>query len=93
MTPEKVESYDEDEYQKQISEIRQKDKAYDKQFMSNHGEQVNWNKGTLDVNKYRDKLQDIEEASSQMELSKHLINKKAQAMTYKIEDDQTQKYN
>jgi pyrimidine operon attenuation protein/uracil phosphoribosyltransferase len=35
-----------------------------KQFLANHAQQVQWNKGTLDINKYRDKIAQIEESAS-----------------------------
>ena len=53
--------------------------------MENHGQQVNWNKGTLDISKYRDKLNHIEESTDQLELTKHLINKKAEEMKYSMD--------
>jgi hypothetical protein len=53
--------------------------------MQNHGPQVNWNKGTLDISKYRDKLNHIEESTDQLELTKHLINKKAEEMKYTMD--------
>ena len=66
--------------------------------MQNHGQQVNWNKGTLDISKYRDKLSHIErqhiieESNQKLNLSKHLVNKKAEEMKYTM-DPATQKYN
>ena len=62
--------------------------------MSNHGQQVHWNKGTLDVNKYRDKLNDIEESTQQLDVTKLLIEKKAESMTYKLQSENaTHRYN
>lgn len=45
--------------------------------MANHGQQVHWNKGTLDISKYKDKLADIQDTQSQLDLTMHMISKKA----------------